>query len=326
MTVSVVIPVYNGEKFAMRCLDALAKQTHPPDEVIVVDDGSTDQNVALVESDTVHVIRQKHQGPAAARNTGIRSARGEMILFTDIDCEAHPSWVMEMEKSLSIPEVVGVKGAYATRQAGIVPRLVQYEFEERYDLMEKSPTIDFIDTYSAGFRSDILRQMGGFDTALQKNEDVELSYRLASAGKKLIFNRKAIVFHHHPEGWFTYFTVKAKKAYWRTIVYRLHPGKAIKDTYTPQLLKFQILLALSSLLMVIPAWRWYVCIWIASILWGGLLLSTIPFVRRVWQSDPTLAGWGVVFILVRSYAFVIGVISGILGLMFFKPKIHRLTS
>lgn len=323
MTVSVVIPVYNGEKYITQCLDGLVKQTRPADEVIVVDDGSTDRSAILAEAKLVRVIHQKNRGPAAARNTGIQQASGEWILFTDCDCQPDPCWVMEMLNSLKNPEVAGVKGTYATRQTGIVPRLVQFEFEERYDLMEKFPVIDFIDTYSAGFRRQVLQEMGGFNASLIKNEDVDLSYRLASAGKKLLFNRKALVFHNHPESWWAYFSTKAKKAYWRTIVYRRHPGKAIKDTYTPQLLKVQILLALTAPVMLILAWQWHICLWIAIGLWGGLLLSTIPFTRRVMHSDPRLAICAVIFIILRSYAFVSGVIFGIFSLIFFKPGIHR---
>lgn len=323
MTVSVVIPVFDGEKYISQCLDALANQTCLPDEVIVVDDGSTDNSAILAESKSARVIRQKNQGPAAARNTGIRHATGEWILFTDSDCEPGPGWIMEMTNSLSYPEVVGVKGAYATRQKGIVPRLIQFEFEERYDLMQKFPVIDFIDTYSAGFRRNTLLEMGGFNPVLIKNEDVDLSYRLASAGKKLLFNRKAIVYHHHPESWWTYFSSKAKKAYWRTMVYRIHPGKAIKDTYTPQLLKVQILLATCVLLMLILALQWSICFWIALSSFGGLLLSAIPFMHRVLKRNSSLAGYAILFIVIRSYAFVCGVIIGILSLIFFKPGFHQ---
>jgi len=324
MTISVVVPVYNGERFVERCLDALSKQIRPPDEVIIVDDGSTDQSVALVESKPVQLIRQKHQGPAAARNRGVQAAAGELILFTDIDCEPEPAWVLEMEKSLSLPEVVGVKGAYATKQTGIVPRLVQLEFEERYDLLEKSPQIDLIDTYSAGFHRENFQHVGGFNPALQKNEDVDLSYRLATARNKLVFNRNAIVYHHHPENYWAYFISKMKKAYWRMIVYRAHPGKAIKDSYTPQLLKLQILLALLALLAIFFVGQSPISIWIAMILWGGLILTMIPFLRRVVICYPRLAVFAVIFIIIRSYAFVVGVILGIVSFLFIKPEIHPL--
>ncbi|MBN1537137.1 MAG: glycosyltransferase [Anaerolineales bacterium] len=322
MSITVVVPVYNGEDTIVDCMNALTKQSLPPDEVIVVDDGSTDRSAALAEAKSVRVIHQENQGPASARNTGIHHANGDLILFTDSDCEAHPDWVREMVNSLTDPEVAGVKGAYATRQKGIVAQLVQCEFEERYDLMQKFPQIDFIDTYSAGFRSGVLKEMGGFNTGLIKNEDVDLSYRLAKAGKKLLFNRQAIVYHRHPDSWLAYFLSKAKKGYWRTIVYRLHPGKAVQDTYTPQLLKIQILLALMALLLLIPAWFWHICLWIAIALWAGLLFSAFPFMLRVRQKFPRLIVYAILFIVVRSYAFVCGVVLGILGAIFFKPRMH----
>jgi hypothetical protein len=81
----------------------------------------------------------------------------------------------------------------------------------------------------------------------------------------------------------------------------------------------QILLALTALLVCILGFRWMACIWGAFLLWGGLLASTIPFVRRAKQANAALAPWAIFFIIVRSYAFVVGVIAGMFGLLLIKP-------
>ena len=197
--ISVVIPAFNAEPSLARCLSSLRNQTAPPDEIVVVDDGSTDGTAEVARSFGVSVVRQDHLGPAVARNNGAGHARGDILLYTDADCEPESDWVEQMVRPFGDPGVAGVKGAYRTRQREAIARLAQCEFEERYDRLERFQTIDFVDTYSAAFRLDAFRAAGGFDTAFPEanNEDVELSYRLARAGHTLVFNRHAVVYHRH---------------------------------------------------------------------------------------------------------------------------------
>jgi glycosyltransferase involved in cell wall biosynthesis len=91
--VSCVVPVCNGERFLGEALDSILAQTHLPTELIVVDDGSTDRSQEIAESygDRVVLLRQPNRGPAAARNRGIRAARGELLAFLDADDLWHPA-------------------------------------------------------------------------------------------------------------------------------------------------------------------------------------------------------------------------------------------
>ena len=323
--ISIIVPAYNAVQTLPACLAALQRQTQPPDEIIVVDDGSQDQTAQVARANGAQVLEQPHQGPAAARNLGIRQARGDIALFTDADCEPEPTWVAEMMRPFTDPLVKGVKGSYRTHQQERVARLVQCEFEERYDRLEGLATIDFIDTYSAAFRLPVLREMGSFDPAFPRadNEDVELSYRLARAGCRLMFNRQAVVYHRHPNTWRAYLCRKIKRGYWRMMVYRLHPGKAVRDSYTPQLLKAQIaliylILGLAGLAFVFPPLSWGA---VAALI--GLWLSAIPFARRAGQQDNALLIAALVFIVVRALAFAIGVAGGIVGMFFFRPALQR---
>lgn len=84
-TVSVIIPVYNEEKAIVSCLDSLLSQTKKADEIIIVDDGSTDQTVSLVKKFPVKLLTQSHQGPGAARNLGAKQAIAEILVFVDAD-------------------------------------------------------------------------------------------------------------------------------------------------------------------------------------------------------------------------------------------------
>ena len=88
--ISVIVPVYNVEKYLRRCVESVLAQTYQNLEVILVDDGSTDQSGAICDEATksdsrIIVIHQKNAGLSAARNTGIRAAQGELICFLDSD-------------------------------------------------------------------------------------------------------------------------------------------------------------------------------------------------------------------------------------------------
>ena len=85
--ISVIIPVYNGERYLCAALESVLVQTQPPLEIIVVDDGSTDQSVrlALAYQPLVRCIQQVHGGIGAARNGGIRVAQGDLFAFLDAD-------------------------------------------------------------------------------------------------------------------------------------------------------------------------------------------------------------------------------------------------
>lgn len=98
MKVSVVVPVHNGQKYIAECLEGLARQTHRDLEVIVVDDGSTDQTAQIaLRFEGVRVISLPfNQGLSVARNTGIEAASGDFIWFMDVDDLVNDEFVAEM--------------------------------------------------------------------------------------------------------------------------------------------------------------------------------------------------------------------------------------
>lgn len=91
-TVSVVIPVWNAARYLPQTLQSVLRQTRPPEEIVVVDDGSTDESAAVAEKfgTGVRVLRQDNRGESAARNRGIEAAQGDWIAFLDADDLWHP--------------------------------------------------------------------------------------------------------------------------------------------------------------------------------------------------------------------------------------------
>ncbi len=111
MKISVVIPAYNEERYIGACLDALSRQSRPADEIIVVDNNSTDQTARIVASyKNVCLITEKQQGMAHARNAGYSAAKGDIIARTDADCRPPPDWIATIEKRFSDVGVDAITG------------------------------------------------------------------------------------------------------------------------------------------------------------------------------------------------------------------------
>ncbi|MCX6639833.1 MAG: exopolysaccharide biosynthesis polyprenyl glycosylphosphotransferase [bacterium] len=313
--ISVVIPAYNSEKTLPYTLQALQKQTLPRElyEVIVIDDASTDGTASVAREFGVRYRRQTKEGPAAARNLGVRISRGDIVLFTDSDCIPKDDWIAKMVKPFEDPKVAGVMGRYLTRQREYAARFVQLEFEERFSIIKEHDSIDLVPSFAAAFRRSVFDEVGGFDAhyPLANNEDVELSYKIAARGYKMVFVNDAIVYHKHPLCWKKYFGVKYSRAFWRTLVYKKFPGKIFKDTYTPQSLKAQMLTA------------WFLVIstlgFIFNTTWGAatiglagalFLTSCVPFTKRTYKFDPALSMAAPLILFPKSIIFGFGVFLG----------------
>ena len=199
--ISVIIPVRDGEDTLSACLAGLEAQTLPLIffEVIVVDDGSRDRSAQIAEQAGVTLLQQAPRGPAAARNLGAQSARGEILVFTDADCQPAPDFLERIVTAFQDEDVAGAKGSYRTGQRGLVPRFMQQEYQHKYDRMAQETSVDFIDTYAAAYRREIFLTNRGFDVHFPTAcvEDQELSFRLARKGYKLVFMPQASVFHRH---------------------------------------------------------------------------------------------------------------------------------
>ncbi len=310
---SVVIPAYNAEATIGHCLRALATQTHPPDEVIVVDDGSTDGTAAVArEAGADQVLTLPHQGRSAARNVGIEAARGDIILFTDADCEPSPDWTEQISRPLRDPEIAAAKGVYRTRQRELVARFVQMEYEGKYLRMSRQDRIDFVDTYSAAYRRDILLANGGFDPQVEVDEDQELSFRLARKGYQMVFAPDAIVYHHHVTSAGRYWRRKFEIGYWKAILLNWHPERTIRDSHTPQMLKLQIALLGLLGILVVPALVWTLGRWLVLATVALFILTTVPFLLRVARRDVVIAIVSPFLLVVRALALGTGLVAGFL--------------
>lgn len=313
--ISVIVPTFNGEETITDCLNSLLNQSYKGAyEVIVVDDGSIDKTGEVVEKYPVRLLAQEHRGPAAARNLGARNASGDILLFTDDDCVAEKNWIEEMVKPFDNPEIAGVQGRYKTKQRSLITRFAQHEIEERYERMQKQKYIDFIGSYSAAYRRDVFLKENGFDESfpIASGEDPDLSFRLAAKGHKMVFAPNAVVYHHHPDTLLKYLRQKFYRAYWRVVLYKKNPKKAVKDSYTPQTLKIQLgffYLLVLSLIYAIGMRYWSIII-AAFLLF---FLSSLPLSFAILKKDKAVGAAAPFLVMLRSAALGIGMVFGMLG-------------
>jgi cellulose synthase/poly-beta-1,6-N-acetylglucosamine synthase-like glycosyltransferase len=286
----VVIPTYNAAKVLPHCLAALEHQSIPRErlDIIVVDDGSTDGTLDVAREYGARVVCQEHSNQSAARNKGAAAAMGEIVLFTDADCVPAANWVESMIRPFDDPQVVGVKGRYRTKQPGILPRFIQQEYEEKYRRLARSTDIDFVDSYSAGYRRKVLLDIDGFDPSFPAVEDIELSFRISSKGYRLVFAQDAVVYHRHRESYREYFRKKLWVASWWVAVYRRHPEKVGNDSRQPRVLLAQIGLAglLVAALPLLPFSSQIRKLYALGLLAFGT--TTLPVAVRSAMDDPML--------------------------------------
>ncbi len=193
--VSVIVPVYNGEKFLPRCLDALFASDHSNFEVIVVDDGSTDDSAKISRAKGAKVIssRRRQSGPAAARNLAAKQAKGEILLFIDADVVVKRDTISKTAKRFSEnPEFSALFGSYddAPFEKNF---LSQYKnLQHHFVHQTSSPEASTFWTGLGAIRRDVFLEMDGFDCErfqVPSIEDIELGARLRTAGHRILLDR-----------------------------------------------------------------------------------------------------------------------------------------
>jgi glycosyltransferase involved in cell wall biosynthesis len=317
--ISVIIPAKNASGHLRACLTAVKAQAPlVPDadyEIILVDDGSTDDTAEIGAAMGVRVIRQPNAGPAAARNQGAKHACGQIVAFTDADCIPAPGWLAALTSPFQDPAVSGVKGVYRTRETGLIPRFVQAEYEERYRSMARLERIDFIDTYSAAYRREVFSHAGGFNKIFPHPsvEDQELSFRLAAQGERLVFAPLAAVYHRHDLTVREYAARKFGIGYWKAVMLGWLPERAFYDSYTPPVLRWQIILAGLGGAALACSLLWPVSAWLALTCLALFLLSSLPFTLFVVRRDPGLGSIVWLMLLLRAYCLGIGLALGFMS-------------
>ena len=206
-SITVVTPTFNRRSSLARLLDGLSQQTYPMEqfEVVVVDDGSTDDTLAYLRGRqtpfALRIVQQSHRGPGSARNLGVSQARGDVVLFLDDDVVPAPNLVERHSCGHQANPAAVVIGPMLPPPDWLRPAWVRWEeekLERQYQAMREGKhacTARQFYTANASLRRTPFLEAGGFDPCFARAEDVELGYRLQEHGARFVFDPHAVVRH-----------------------------------------------------------------------------------------------------------------------------------
>lgn len=211
--ISVIIPFKNAAEHLPSLLEALMVQRRPADEIILVDNNSSDRSVQIAKdfiSAQVHLpiklLSQKKPGASAARNFGAASAQSDWLVFTDADCIPDPAWLEDLSAAVEKgPEEIA---ACAGRINPAPPRNITARFLGLYTLpANKKDQVysRFSFTRGGGFptanfavRREVFERVGGFDESIRiYGEDHDLCLKIYQTGYKIKALKSAVILHDH---------------------------------------------------------------------------------------------------------------------------------
>ena len=200
MKVSFIATVYNEESSVGALLDSLIKQSKMPDEIIIVDGGSSDRTVANIKNQISKIkyqkvkfkIFKKKGNRAVGRNDAINKASSEIIVCSDAGCILDKNWVKNIIEPFNDPKVDVAAGYYKGNAKTIFEKcLIPYVLV----MPDKIDENNFLPaTRSMAFKKSVWKRAGGFPEKFSNNEDYVFAKKLKAIGAKIIFEKKAIAY------------------------------------------------------------------------------------------------------------------------------------
>jgi glycosyltransferase involved in cell wall biosynthesis len=208
MKVSVIIPIYNGDRDIPDLIQCLEAQTYPRElvEYLLVDNNSSDRTLQLLQQaaantaiEIIPLTEAKIQSSYAARNLGIRQAKGDFIAFTDADCRPQPDWLKELIKPFNKSEI----GLVAGEIIGLPGTTILEKYAEKTEVLAAKfslahPFCPYGQTANLAIRKEAFTKVGLFRPHLTTGGDADICWRiLRETDWKIKFASKAIISHRH---------------------------------------------------------------------------------------------------------------------------------
>lgn len=201
-TVTLAIPCYNGGTYLQQALDSVYIQTVSPDEILVVDDGSTDDTADIIRRNprVRGIFHDTNLGIAGARNSVLAEAVGEIVIFLDADGIADPMFIEQLLACYSDDNVAGVggKGIEDVQQNWCDRWRKDVLFQHWGDC--RLSDVPFIFGLCSSYRKSVLVKAGGFNRFFKvSGEDMDAGFRLHRAGFRLAYAPDAVVLHQRSD-------------------------------------------------------------------------------------------------------------------------------
>lgn len=216
--ISIIIPIYNGERTIKACLKSISSQTYKNYELIIVDNNSTDQTKEIVNKfqirdQRIHYIFEKQQGRGVARNTGIKCAKGEIIIMTDADCIVPQNWIEELTKPIIYENEKAVMGGEYDLVQNYWTKKIQNASEEFIKInIYNDIYIHHLDTKNFAIKASIIKRYL-FDSNIMYMEDFALYVKLNNVCK-IRFLSDVKVGHNHRSSMIKWAITNGGRGFW----------------------------------------------------------------------------------------------------------------
>lgn len=219
--VTLYIPVYNAARFLEEVLPATFRLRHPPSELLIVDDASTDASMELVgrlvprSPFPVRILPHgRNLGLGAARNTALREAKTPFLAAIDSDVVLEPDWLERVMAAFDAPAVGGVGGNLLERHVLTAGDRWRDTFM-RQSHGERARDVEGLFGSNTVFRTEVLRRAGGYNERCRTNgEDADLSRRVRASGQRLVYAPEARCHHLRRDD-----SLSIMNTFWRWLYY-----------------------------------------------------------------------------------------------------------
>ena len=226
--ISVVICTYNGAATLRECLEGVLTLHYPNYEVVVVSDGSTDDSAQIASSyEGVMAIQTPQRGLAAARNTGMEVASGELIAYIDDDAVPDPDWLTHLAMTFASGPFAAVGGPNVLPpDSSVVAQCVANAPGGPTHVLISDREAEHIPGCNMAIRKAALEQIGGFDPQFRAaGDDVDVCWRLLDSGERIAFSPGAVVLHHRRRSIRAYLRQQRGYGKAEALLERKHPDK-----------------------------------------------------------------------------------------------------
>ena len=286
VSVSVVMPVYNEEKYIHKCVQSLLQQDYPAEDMewIFVDGKSQDATVQILGDyaaqypKLIRIFENPHKIVPYAMNIGIAQSEGKYIVRLDAHADYAPDYISKCVYYLETTEAENVGGLADTKSSGFtgcaIAKMLSSKFGVGNSQFRTDGADGYVDTVPFGaFRREVFTKYGGYDERLVRNQDNEMNYRIRKNGGKIYLSRDIRLSYYCRDSVKGIAQMALKNGMWNVITMKLCPGSMGVRHFIP-LAFVASLVGLSALSFLHPIFAWALGLELALYLLLDILFST----------------------------------------------------